>query len=228
MAGLATLKVNSTATEVTCQTELPVCDPVVNACAKSRSVQALPAAPAACPVLLVCVRLGPMTSVEDSVVRFIILDEGEFTYTVTAPDDEGTHTFAGLIEDSDRKATPVGGIYLETIPLGCSGAGDLMQRGVWKPFDGFKYNHSEEGRPRQVGISTESIEASGLSEEIEAELRVACLYFEGEEEATLRAYIDWNSFITLRSSTYPWIHLAEAESRPHSTLRGLPRLSSQF
>ena len=48
-------------------------------------------------------------SIEGSVVRFILLDEVEFSYTVTAPDDVGTFAFSGQIEDSHRDARTVGG-----------------------------------------------------------------------------------------------------------------------
>ena len=48
-------------------------------------------------------------SVEGSVVRFILLEEGEFTYTVTAPDAVGTFAFSGVIEDARRLAQTVDG-----------------------------------------------------------------------------------------------------------------------
>ena len=48
-------------------------------------------------------------SVEGRLVRFLLLDEAMFTYTVTAPTVEGTYTFSGEIEDSSRQREPVGG-----------------------------------------------------------------------------------------------------------------------
>jgi len=48
-------------------------------------------------------------SVEDSVVRFIVLVDGEFTYTVTAPNVVGTFAFSGVIEDAQRQAQTVEG-----------------------------------------------------------------------------------------------------------------------
>lgn len=291
-------------------------------------------------------------SVEDSVVRFIVLDDGEFNYTVTAPDIEGAHVFSGLIEDSQRRAaavrgareivvraelsesgeeftdianlerqfaerqallngyrcrfdvdiqlvprgclegrpvspdpspplfvgitgianamegllaaqqtlfdayrcrfdivfravsgkcqegpavdpapstpSPAGvpsiatamdglvaaqqsllnayrcwfGIQTKAVTVGCSDSGNSVSYGRWSSFDGFKYNHSDMDRPRQVGVFTESIRSAGLSEGVKAELRVACFYVEGEDEGTLTAYIDWNTFVASRDDTY--------------------------
>ncbi len=80
--------------------------------------------------------------------------------------------------------------------------GDSVPQNGWNPFDGFEFNHPGLDRPRQVGVFTESITGTWLSEGARAELRVACFYFDGEEEGTLRAYVNWNRFITSRIGIY--------------------------
>ena len=57
----------------------------------------------------------PETAVfmQDRTVRFVLIDElladGAFTYTVRAPEAEGTYAFSGIIQDSGRVAADVGG-----------------------------------------------------------------------------------------------------------------------
>ena len=80
--------------------------------------------------------------------------------------------------------------------------GDSVPQNGWNPFDGFEFNHPGLDRPRQVGVFTESITGTWLSEGARAELRVACFYFDGEEEGTLRAYVNWNRFVTSRIGIY--------------------------
>ncbi len=80
--------------------------------------------------------------------------------------------------------------------------GDSVPQDGWNPFDGFEFNHPGLDRPRQVGVFTESITGTRLSEGARAELRVACFYFDSEEEATLGAYVNWNTFITSRIGIY--------------------------
>ncbi|MYH70999.1 MAG: hypothetical protein F4153_00190 [Acidimicrobiia bacterium] len=94
------------------------------------------------------------------------------------------------------------GIQLKSVTLGCSDTGNSASYGRWSSFDGFKQNHPDLVRPRQVGVFTESIRSAGLSEEVEAELRVACFYVDGDDEGALRAYIDWNTFFASRNSSY--------------------------
>lgn len=80
--------------------------------------------------------------------------------------------------------------------------GDSVPQDGWSPFDGFEFNHPGLDRPRQVGVFAESITGTWLSEGARAELRVACFYFDGEEEGTLRAYVNWNTFVTSRIGVY--------------------------
>ncbi len=80
--------------------------------------------------------------------------------------------------------------------------GDSVPQNGWNPFDGFEFNHPGLDRPRQVGVFTESITGTWLSEGARAELRVACFYFDGEEKGTLRAYVNWNRFVTSRIGIY--------------------------
>lgn len=80
--------------------------------------------------------------------------------------------------------------------------GDSVPQDGWSPFDGFEFNHPGLDRPRQVGVFAESLTGTWLSEGARAELRVACFYFDGEEEGTLRAYVNWNTFVTSRIGVY--------------------------
>ncbi|NQE04644.1 hypothetical protein C5S32_02125 [ANME-1 cluster archaeon GoMg1] len=48
-------------------------------------------------------------AVEDNTVEFELWCEPSFTYTVTAPDTEGTHTFSGILIDEDKNEYEIGG-----------------------------------------------------------------------------------------------------------------------
>ena len=48
-------------------------------------------------------------------VRFTLSGETSFTYTVTASDVEGPHTFSGTLTDSDQNVYPVGGDTMVTV-----------------------------------------------------------------------------------------------------------------
>ena len=54
-------------------------------------------------------------SIDGRDVRFLLLDETTFTYTVTAPEAAGAYTFSGVIEDASRRAAPVGGDQAITV-----------------------------------------------------------------------------------------------------------------
>ncbi len=47
--------------------------------------------------------------VEDNTVEFELWGEPSFTYTVTAPDTEGTYTFSGTLEDEDKNEYEIEG-----------------------------------------------------------------------------------------------------------------------
>ena len=47
--------------------------------------------------------------VEDNTVKFTLWGEPSFTYTVTAPDTEGTYTFSGTLEDEDKNEYEIEG-----------------------------------------------------------------------------------------------------------------------
>ena len=47
--------------------------------------------------------------VEDQTVTFTLLGDKSVTYTVTAPSEEGTYSFAGILKDSEKMERPVGG-----------------------------------------------------------------------------------------------------------------------
>jgi hypothetical protein len=44
-----------------------------------------------------------------STVKFILVDEASFTYTVTAPDEEDTYTFEGILIDDEKDEYDIGG-----------------------------------------------------------------------------------------------------------------------
>lgn len=48
-------------------------------------------------------------AVEDNTVEFELWCEPSFTYTVTAPDAEGTYTFSGILIDEDKNEYEIGG-----------------------------------------------------------------------------------------------------------------------
>ena len=75
------------------------------------------------------------------------------------------------------------------------------QRG-WVSFDEARRNHPGLTRPRQMGVLTESIASTRVPHGLKAELAVACLIYGDEREDSLRAYINWNSFITSRIGIY--------------------------
>ena len=48
-------------------------------------------------------------TVDERTVRFVLLGDDSFTYTVQVADAEGEHTFTGVFKDSDRDAREIGG-----------------------------------------------------------------------------------------------------------------------
>ena len=75
-------------------------------------------------------------------------------------------------------------------------------QGGWVSFDEAKRNHPGLTRPRQVGVLTESIASTRVPHGLKAELVVACLIYGDERDDALRAYVNWNSFITSRIGIY--------------------------
>ena len=55
-------------------------------------------------------------TVEGQTVAFTLLEDEQFTYTVSAPSAEGSYSFSGVLLDTDKVAAPVGGAY--TIRVG--------------------------------------------------------------------------------------------------------------
>ena len=49
------------------------------------------------------------TMIEGQTATFTLLGDKSVTYTVTAPAEEGTYTFAGVLKDSEKMERPVGG-----------------------------------------------------------------------------------------------------------------------
>ena len=48
-------------------------------------------------------------------ITFVLLGESSFTYTVTAPGEEGSYRFEGTLRDEDRGNHPVGGVSTITV-----------------------------------------------------------------------------------------------------------------
>ena len=55
------------------------------------------------------------TMVEGQTVTFTLLGDDTVTYNVTAPTEEGTYTFAGVLKDSEKVERQVGGISQVTV-----------------------------------------------------------------------------------------------------------------
>lgn len=75
-------------------------------------------------------------------------------------------------------------------------------QGGWVSFDEARRNHPGLTRPRQLGVLTESIASTRVPHGLNAELVVACLIYGDERQDTLRAYVNWNIFITSRIGIY--------------------------
>ena len=52
---------------------------------------------------------GVTVEYETNIVTFTLYSETSFTYTVEAPDTEGTYTFSGILKDKDKNENEVGG-----------------------------------------------------------------------------------------------------------------------
>ena len=48
-------------------------------------------------------------TVDGQTVRFVLLGDGSFTYTVDAPDEEGDYAFSGVLKDANREESVIGG-----------------------------------------------------------------------------------------------------------------------
>ena len=56
-----------------------------------------------------------LVTVTGQEVRFILVGDPSFTYTVTASSVEGVHTFSGMLRDDDRQNHRVGGVGTVTV-----------------------------------------------------------------------------------------------------------------
>ena len=54
-------------------------------------------------------------TVDGQTVSFVLLGDRSFTYTVDAPDDEGTYTFSGVLKDANREERVIAGASQVTI-----------------------------------------------------------------------------------------------------------------
>ena len=90
--------------------------------------------------------------VEDSMVEFTLRGEPSFTYTVTAPDTEGTYTVSGILIDKDVYEYDIGGDT--EIEVGEKSGEVLLPANitVWNPFEAAVNN--TEGESRTFNITT--------------------------------------------------------------------------
>lgn len=91
--------------------------------------------------------------VEDNMVKFSLEGETSFTYTVTAPDTEGTYTFSGILMDEDKNEYDIDGNT--EIEVGeksgevTVGASNIT---AWNPIEAIVNN--TEGESRTFNITT--------------------------------------------------------------------------
>ena len=76
-----------------------------------------------------------LVEVEDDTVEFELWGEPSFTYTVTAPDEEGTYTFEGILIDEEKNEYDIGGDT--EIVVGEEGGEVTLPTNItaWKPIE---------------------------------------------------------------------------------------------
>ena len=94
--------------------------------------------------------------VEDNTVKFSLEGEPSFTYTVTAPDAEGTYTFSGILIDEDKDEYDISGDT--EIVVGEKGGEVTLSTNItdWNPIEAVVNN--AEGESRTFNITTNQTE----------------------------------------------------------------------
>ncbi len=86
-------------------------------------------------------------------VEFELWGEPSFTYTVTAPDTEGTYTFEGILIDEEKEEYDIGG---DTEIVVGEEAGEVIlpvNITAWKPVDAVVNNAESESRTFNISIN---------------------------------------------------------------------------
>jgi hypothetical protein len=91
--------------------------------------------------------------VEDDTVEFELWGEPSFTYTVTAPDEEDTYTFEGILIDEEKDEYDIGGDT--EIVVGEEGDEVTLPTNItaWKPIEAVVKNTESESRTFNIAIN---------------------------------------------------------------------------
>jgi hypothetical protein len=94
-----------------------------------------------------------LVEVEDNMVEFELWGEPSFTYTVTAPDDEDTYTFEGILIDEEKNEYDIGGDT--EIVVGEEGGEITLPINItaWKPIDAVVNTAVGESRTFNISIN---------------------------------------------------------------------------
>jgi hypothetical protein len=90
---------------------------------------------------------------KDETVKFSLVGEPSFTYTVTAPDEEDTYTFEGILIDEDKNEYDIGGDT--EIVVGEEGGEVTLPTNItaWKPIEAVVNNTESESRTFNISIN---------------------------------------------------------------------------
>lgn len=91
--------------------------------------------------------------VEDNTVKFSLEGETSFTYTVTAPDTEGTYTFSGILIDEDANEYDIDGDT--EIEVGEKSGEVLLPANItaWNPIEATVNNTEGESRTFNITVN---------------------------------------------------------------------------
>jgi len=92
--------------------------------------------------------------VEDNIVEFTLRGGHSFTYTVTAPDTEGTYTFSGILIDEDKNEYDISGNT--EIEVGEGGVGLTIRTPnvtAWRPVEAVVNNAVGESRTFNISVN---------------------------------------------------------------------------
>jgi hypothetical protein len=96
--------------------------------------------------------------VEDDTVEFSLGGEPSFTYTVIAPDDEGTYTFDGILMDEEKDEYDIRGDTEVVVGEGEGAGADKVIIGApnitsWKPVEATVNNAEGESRTFNISVN---------------------------------------------------------------------------
>ncbi|MEA2053428.1 MAG: PGF-CTERM sorting domain-containing protein [Euryarchaeota archaeon] len=95
-----------------------------------------------------------LVEVEGDTVEFELWGEPSFTYTVTAPDTEGTYTFSGILIDEEKNEYDIGG-DTEIVVGGEEGGEVTLSTNItaWKPIEAVVNRAVGESRTFNISIN---------------------------------------------------------------------------